>query len=87
MKRIDYILDGIGLTFTLSQTEELLRVISIILTTIATLCSLAFSLYNWYKSAKSDGHITKEEIRDAGDIINGHLNTLNDDIKKKDKEE
>lgn len=84
--RIDYILDAVGITFTISQTEELFRLISIVLVCLSTAVSLAFSLYNWWKKAKSDGQITKEEIEEGKKILNEHLHKI-DDIKKNKKEE
>ena len=84
--RIDYIFDGVAVVFTASQTQEVLQIISIILTCLATLFSLAFTLYTWYLKAKSDGHITKDEIKEAGKIVDDHLKQI-DDITKKKKEE
>lgn len=84
--RIDYIFDGLAVVFTASQTQEVLQIISIILTCLATLSSLAFTLYLWWKKAKSDGQITKDEIIEAGKIVDDHLKQI-DDITKKKKEE
>ena len=84
--RIDYIFDGLAVVFTASQTQEVLQIISIILTCLATLFSLAFTLYTWWKKAKSDGQITKDEIIEAGKIVDDHLKQI-DDITKKKKEE
>lgn len=85
MKRVDYIFDGTAIIFTATQTEEVLRIVSIIITTLATLCSLAFSLYQWYKTAKSDGHITKDEIKEAGKIVSDHITKIDDLTKKKEE--
>lgn len=82
MKRLDYLCDGIGLTFTLAQTEELFRLISIIIVCISSVCSLAFSLYNWYKKAKSDKQITKEELKEGAKIIVDGANKITETIKK-----
>lgn len=82
MKRIDYIFDSIGLAFTLAQTEELFRLVSIIIVCISSACSLAFSLYNWFKKAKSDGQITKEELNEGAKIVADGANKITEAIKK-----
>lgn len=82
MKRIDYLFDGVGIVFTLAQTEELFRLISIIIVCISSACSLAFSLYNWFRKAKSDGHITKEELEEGAKIIADGANKITEAIKK-----
>lgn len=82
MKRIDYLFDGVGIVFTLAQTEELFRLISIIIVCISSACSLAFSLYNWFRKAKSDGQITKEELKEGAKIIVDGANKITETIKK-----
>lgn len=78
--RIDYVLDGIAFAGSMAQTELLLKYISLGLTILATCISIAYSLYKWWKKAKEDGKITKEELKDGIDIIKDHL-------KDKDKED
>ena len=39
--------------------------ISLILTIMGTIITIAMALLNWYKQAKRDGKITKDEIKDA----------------------
>ena len=67
--RIDYIFDGIALTFASIQPEALFQYISLILSILATLVSIAFSLWQWWKKANQDGKITKEEFKEGADII------------------
>ena len=62
--------DILGAVFTAVQTDTTLQIISLILTIIATTFSIAFTVYKWWKSAKADGKITKEEIEDLFDEIN-----------------
>ena len=54
---------------TSMQTNELLQMISLILTIIGTLITIAMALVNWYKQAKKDGKIDSKEIKGAIDII------------------
>ena len=89
----NYIADAGGWIFTAMQTERTLQIISIVLVCLSTAVSLAYNLYKWWKEAKSDGQITKEEIKDGIGIIKDGANKLNehlhkiDDIKKNQKEE
>ena len=58
-------------TYVLSavQTNEVMQIISFILSSIVSVLLIVFRLWAWYKEAKKDGKITKEEIDDAIDII------------------
>ena len=58
--------------FTGLQTDEILQIVSLILTIVATIFSISFTIYNWYKRAKEDGKITPDEV-----------NELIDDLKNK----
>lgn len=62
--------DMIGAVFTAVQTDTTLQIISLVLTIVATVFSIAFTIYKWYKSAKSDGKITKDEIDELIDELN-----------------
>lgn len=81
----NYIADASGWVFTAVQTDHIFQLISIILVCLSTALSLAYNLYKWWKEAKSDGHITKEEIDEGAKIVNDHLKQI-DDIKKKKEE-
>ena len=78
MKRLDYFAEGIGVIFTAVQTQEFFQLISLILTCISITFSIAFTIYNWYKKAKLDGKITKEEVNELTEEIKK-------DIEKKGK--
>lgn len=71
--RVDYFLDLIALSLGLSQGEELLSYIQLGLGVIATLLSIAYSIYKWWKKASADGKITKEEIKDLSDDLKDKL--------------
>lgn len=55
--------------FTGLQTDEVLQIVSLILTIVATIFSISFTIFNWYKKAKEDGKITKEEVDDLFDEL------------------
>ena len=67
----DEILIGTVGTFTsavgsATQTSEILRIISIIITIIGALITyIGIPLYNWYKKSKADGKIDKDELKEG----------------------
>lgn len=69
MKRYDFLTDTFGIVFTAIQTNELFQLVSLILTCLATAVSIGYTFYIWYKKAKADGKITKEEIEDLEEKI------------------
>ena len=81
---------ALSATGTALQTNEVLQTISLIITILGGLLTLiVIPLYNWYKNAKKDGKITKEEIDDGIETlqegIEGMKNVI-DDKKKGDKD-
>lgn len=60
---------ALSLVGTIIQTNQILQTISMILTIIGTLITIAMALYNWYDRAKADGKISKEEVKELNDII------------------
>lgn len=66
---------------TSMQTNELLQMISLILTIIGTIITIAMALLNWYKQAKKDGKIDSNEIKDAVDIISDGASKIKETIK------
>lgn len=68
MKRYDYLTEAVGFVFTASQTETTFQILSLILTCLSFIVSIAFTIYNWYKKAKADGKIDKEELKELAEI-------------------
>ena len=66
---LDWIGCGIATVFTAVQTQELFQIISLILTCIATLTTIGYNIYKWYKNAMKDGKLDKNEIEEGIDII------------------
>ena len=75
---------GVTAVGTGLQTNEVLQAISIILTIIGTLITIAMALTNWWKNAKKDGKITKDEINDGVDIIVGGVEDIKDKLNDKE---
>ena len=66
---LNYIGNAVGVVFSAIQTNEVLSIISWVITLIATLTSIAFTIYNWIRKSTKDGKITKEEIDELHGII------------------
>ena len=66
------------------QTNEVLQTISIVLTIIGSLITIGMAIINWWKNAKKDGKITKDEIKDGIDIIVGGVEDIKDKLEDKE---
>lgn len=76
-------------TGTALQPQEVLQIISLIITIIGAIISMIIiPLLSWYKNAKKDGKITIDEVKEGAETlkegIEGVKQTL-DDKKKGDK--
>ena len=67
---------GIALGIDISTSKDVLGLVLVILNIIVLLVSLAIKLVSWFKKAKEDGKITKEEIDEAIDIVNDSLKEI-----------
>ena len=56
-------------TSTVLQPNEIWQYIQMAITIVAGLISIILGLRAWWKDAKKDGKIDKEEIKDGIDII------------------
>ena len=80
--------DIVGITFqsmlTIAQTDQIFKIISLVLTIISTVVVLARNIYEWYLKAKKDGKIDADEGKELIDIVDDGVNDLKDNIKKGD---
>lgn len=66
------------------QTNDVLQAISLVITIIGGLITfIIVPLINWYKNAKKDGKIDKDELKDGVDIIVEGSEKLKDEIDDK----
>ena len=72
-------LNAVAFISTGVQPDEVLQWVSLAVTLIATIASLALTIWKWVIAAKKDGKITPEEIDDLQEIIKP--------FKKEEKEE
>ena len=54
---------------TVSQTNEVFQTIQIIISALAGAVALAYTIWRWYRNAKKDGKITKDEVDDLFEQI------------------
>ena len=78
---LEWIGCGTGVVFTALQTKELFQVISLILTCVATLVTIAYTLYKWFKKATEDGKISSDEVDELVDIIDKGSKEIKDKIE------
>lgn len=66
------------------QTNEVLQTISLVITIIGGLITfIIVPLVNWYKNAKKDGKIDKDELKDVVNIVVEGSEKLKDEIDDK----
>ena len=66
---------GILWVLTATQTEQIFKIISLVLSIVISLVILISKIVEWYKKANKDKKITKEEIKE---IINGTKEDVKD---------
>ena len=70
---------------TALQTQEVLQIISLIITIIGGLISfIVVPILNWYRKAKEDGKIDADEIKEGVNVIVDGSEKLKDEINKKE---
>ena len=83
---LDWLGCSAGVVLTAVQTNQIFQTISLILTCIATLLTIAYNIYRWYKKATEDKKITPEEIKEGIDILTDGAKKV-EELSKKDKGE
>lgn len=64
------------------QTNEFLETISLLITIIGGVITfIVMPILNWYKHAKKDGKITKEEVEEVIEIVNEGIEEIKDETK------
>lgn len=67
-------------TSTAIQPNQVLQYIQLAITIVAGIISIILGLRAWWKDAKKDGKIDKEEIEDGIDIIMGGVNDIKEHL-------
>lgn len=77
MRRYDFLTEAVAGVSILLQPDEVLRIVSVILTCISVFISISFTFYKWYITIKNKKTIDENEIEE---LIN-KIDKLNDNIK------
>lgn len=59
-----------------TQTNETMQVINTIITCVVGAITIAYTIYKWYKRAKSDGKITKDEVEELVEDVKKDIDEL-----------
>ncbi len=89
---LNFIIGGVASSLsavgTSIQTNEVLQIISLVLTIVGTLITfIVLPLLNWYIKAKKDGKITIDEVKEGVDTLQEGINSTQNTLGDKKKEE
>lgn len=87
MDKKELVCDSVAILSTAIQPDRTLQIISMILTILSLTLSLIIKLINWYRQAKADRKITKEELNEAVEITKDGIEKINETIKEHKKDE
>ena len=78
---------GNALTYilTIVQSNPIFQYIELAFSIAVSVVLLAYRLWKWWKEAKKDGKITKEEIQDGIDTFMDGVEDIKDKTKKKEE--
>lgn len=73
---------GNGLMYlcSMAQVEQALRIVSFILSILISILIIISRVIDWYKRAKADGKITKDEIEELGGIIHEGVKDIKEHV-------
>lgn len=78
---------GLSAVGTVTQTNEVLQTISLVITIVGGFVSLILiPLLNWFIKAKKDGKITAKEIKEGAETLTDGLEKFNETLPKDKKE-
>ena len=79
--------NGIMYVLTATQTKEFFQIVSLVLSVVISVLIIAEKIISWYKDAKKDGKITKDEIEDLGNNIKENIEDIVDAIQSQEEKE
>ena len=84
MKRELFEVSGNGLMYvlTVTQTKEVFEIISLVLSILISLLIITSKLVVWFKKAKEDGKITKDELKEGIEILQDGKKEIEDKLHK-----
>ncbi len=89
---LNFIIGGVASSLsavgTSIQTNEVLQIISLILTILGTLITfIVLPLLNWFIKSKKDGKITIDEVKEGVETLQEGINSTQNTLGDKKKEE
>ena len=80
---------GNGLMYlcSMAQVEQALRIASFVLSILISVLIIISRVYEWWKKAKADGKITKDEVKEGIDIVTSGISDVKTQIDSHKKEE
>lgn len=82
---LGYITNGVAIVFSALQENEIFSIVSWVLTLLATIITISYTLWKWWKKAKADGKIDDDEIEEGLKITKEGLDKLSQ-LGKEDEE-
>ena len=73
--------NGLMYILTATQTKEIFQIVSLILSIIISLFIIAGKIIEWYKKAKADGKITKDEIKELSNNVKENINEIKGNVE------
>ncbi len=73
---------AVSATGTALQPNDVLQTISLVVTIIGGIITAGSMLYMWWKKAKEDGKITKDEIAEGVEIVKKTTEDITEAVKK-----
>ena len=74
----------LGVVGTSLQTEEVLRIISLIITIVGAIITwIVIPIINWYNKAKADGKIDSKELDEGITIISDGIDKVQEQVEQK----
>ena len=78
-------LNGGQYILAVAQSNETFQMIELIASICVSIVLVAYRLWKWYKEAKKDGKITKEEIEEGAKIVSDGVSEIKDKTKKEEE--
>lgn len=78
--------NGLMYILTITQTKEVFQIVSLVLSILISVIILFTKIYDWWKKAKADGKISKEEIDELVEITKKETEDIVDAISEQEKE-
>ena len=73
--------NGLQYLITWSQVEDIARITGLVLSIMISVLIIIDKVITWWKKAKADGKITKDEIDELGHIMSDGANDIKEHLE------